>query len=124
MSDRGFYNSDLLHLTLNADDISKIDPGVIGNTDLQNRGRIVWLNEVFRPVRVQQSGIVKDRFSLIVVDCQQVMSEELVNDPQFQSYVRQPDVSTNQQIVTLPPGYGYGAKPYGDTPPNTNGYGE
>lgn len=125
MSDRGFYNTDVLHLTLNADDVDKVVPDVIGNPDLQNRGRIVWLNEVFRPVRVQQSGIVKDRFSLIVVDCQQVMSEELVNDPQFQQYAGTYDSPSSATQVVLPPGYGYGSTPYGDdTPNNINGYGD
>jgi len=86
MSDRGFYNADTLHLTLNADDVESIAPGVLTNPDLENRGRIVWLNEVFRPQRVQQAGIVQDRFHLVVVECIQVHGEELVNDPQFQHY--------------------------------------
>jgi hypothetical protein len=87
LSERGFYNADILHLTLNASDLDNIHPGVVGNPDLQNRGRIVWLGEVFRPIHVQQSGIVSNRFHLVVADCIQVTSEELINDPQFQDYV-------------------------------------
>ena len=86
MSERGFYNGDRLHLTLNADEVERRVPGVIGNPDVQSRGRILWLGEIFRPYAVQQSGIVKDRFSLIVVDCIQVMNDELINDPDFQAY--------------------------------------
>lgn len=85
-TEQGYYNADTLHLTLNYDDVKRIDPRVIGNMDVQNRGRIVWLNEVFRPVRVQQAGIVADRFSLVIADCVQVMSDEMVNDSQFQQY--------------------------------------
>lgn len=86
LSERGFYNGDLLHLTLNATDVERIRPGVVGNPDLQNRGRIVWLGEVFRPMRVQQAGIVSGRFHLVVADCIQVLNDELVNDPQFARY--------------------------------------
>ena len=85
-SERGFYNTDTLHLTLNSRDIDKIDPGVVGNPDLQNRGRVVWKNEVFRPFGVQQRGIIAERFTLIVVDCIQLAPDEMVNDAQFQSY--------------------------------------
>jgi hypothetical protein len=76
----------MLHLTLNIEDVNTIAPGVIANPDFQNRGRIVWKNQVYRPFGVQQRGIVAERFTLLVVDCQQIMPEEMVNDPQFQSF--------------------------------------
>lgn len=85
-SSRGYYNADTLHLTLNAEDVNKIAPGVINNPDYQNRGRIVWHNQVYRPTLVQQRGIISERFTLIVVDCIQVSPEEMVNDTQFSSY--------------------------------------
>lgn len=85
-SERGFYNMDTLHLTLHADDIDNIHSGVIENPDLQNRGRIVWRGQVYRPIGVQERGIIADRFTLIVVDLVQVMPEEMINDSQFQSY--------------------------------------
>jgi hypothetical protein len=106
-SDRGYYNADSLHLTLNAEDVEKIAPGVLRNPDLQNRGRIVWLGEVFRPYKVQQRGIVSERYSLVVVDCQQVMNDELVNDPQFQQYAGAYDAAEAT-------GYGSGQYGYGE----------
>lgn len=123
-SEYGLYNDDMLHLTLNAEDVEKIAPNVVHNPDLQNRGRIVWLGEVFRPVKVQQSAIVADRFSLVVADCVQVMPEELVNDPQFAKYVNNYDAASGIIKTVLPPRYGYGAGPYGDDAPNINGYGD
>jgi hypothetical protein len=60
--------------------------GVIANPDYQNRGRIVWKNQVYRPYGVQERGIVAERFTLLVVECIQVMPEEMVNDPQFAQY--------------------------------------
>jgi hypothetical protein len=82
----GYYNSDTLHLTFNIEDIQKITPNVISNPDLQNRGRIVWKNQVYRPYGVQQRGIVSERFTILSVDCIQLMPEEMVNDPQFAQY--------------------------------------
>lgn len=85
-SELGYYNADTLHLTLNAEDVERIAPGVITNPDYQNRGRIVWKGQVYRPVVVQQRGIISERFTLIVVDCIQVSPEEMVNDTQFSAY--------------------------------------
>ena len=123
-SKEGYFNADTLHLTINAEDVDKIAPGVLKNPDLQNRGRIVWLNSVFRPIYVQQSGIVADRFSLVQVNCIQITPDELINDPQFSAYAPQVDAATSIIKTTLPPRYGYGAGPYGDDTPNVNGYGD
>ena len=82
-SERGFYNTDTLHLTVNARDIDNIDPTVVTNLDLENRGRIVWKNQLYRPFYVQQRGIIAERFTLVVIDCIQLSAEESVNDGQF-----------------------------------------
>jgi hypothetical protein len=82
----GYYNADTLHLTFNIEDVQRIAPNVVANPDLQNRGRIVWKDQVYRPYGVQQRGIVSERFTILSVDCIQVMPEEMQNDPQFQSY--------------------------------------
>ena len=96
----GYYNADMLHLTFNIEDIQRIAPNVISNPDLQNRGRIVWKDQVYRPYGVQQRGIVSERFTILSVDCIQVMPEEMVNDTQFWSYSSV--------------GLGYGEGYYGD----------
>jgi hypothetical protein len=85
-SQGGYYNADMLHLTLNIEDVEAIAPGVITNPDYQNKGRIIWKNQVYRPYGVQERGIIAERFTLLVVECQQIMPEEMVNDPQFQAY--------------------------------------
>ena len=104
-NERGYYNMDTLHLTLHAEDIEKIHAGVIENPALQNRGRIVWRNQVYRPIGVQERGIIGNRFTLIVVDLIQVMPEEMVNDPQFQQYAGDTFNDAYQ---------GYGGMPYGE----------
>ena len=90
ISQAGFYNADTLHLTLNAKDIEALIPGVMTNPDDQNRSRVVWKEEVYRPYNVQQRGIISEGFTLLSVECQQVMPEEMVNDPQFLGYSDNP----------------------------------
>lgn len=103
---RGYYSPDTLHLTLHAEDIEKVQPGVVANPDLQNRGRIVWKNQVYRPIKVQERGILSERYTLLLVDLVQVMPEEMVNDPQFQQYAGE----------FASPYTGYGVSPYGRIP--------
>lgn len=90
ISQAGFYNADTLHLTLNSKDIEQLVPGVMTNPDDQNRSRVVWKNQVYRPFNVQQRGIIGEGYSLLVVECQQVMPEEMVNDPQFLDFSDNP----------------------------------
>ena len=104
----GYWNSDELHLTLNIEDVEKISPGVIANPDYQNRGRIIWKNQVYRPYGVQERGIIAERFTILSVECIQVMPDEMVNDPQFLEYATRPEL--------LALGYGlgdYGSYGYG-----------
>jgi hypothetical protein len=85
-SQLGYYNSDFLHLTFNIEDVAKIAPNIINAPDKQNKDRVVWRGQVYRPYGVQQRGIVSERYTLLVVECIQVMPEEMVNDPQFAAY--------------------------------------
>ena len=98
-SDRGFYNTDILTVTINVDvienhlnfyganqnNIREISTVEI-NPDLYLRDRIVFRGEVFSPTRVSPHGIIKERYTLLQITCEQVNAEELVNDSQFQHY--------------------------------------
>jgi hypothetical protein len=96
----GYYNSDTLHLTFNIEDVQKYAPNIIIRPDINNRDRVVWRGQVYRPFAIQERGIIADRFTILSVDCIQVMPEEMINDPQFWSY----------SAV----GFGYGEGYYGD----------
>lgn len=97
--DRGFYNTDRLTITINIDivenhlnfyganaanirELSTVET----NPDLYLRDRIVFRNEVFSPVGVLPQGIIKDKYTLLQITCEQVNPEELVNDSQFQHF--------------------------------------
>jgi hypothetical protein len=98
-SDRGFYNTNQLTITLNVDiveynlnfyganannvpELSLIEKNPIEYM----RDRIVFRDEVFTPIRVSPQGIIGDKYTLLQVTCNQVNAEEMVNDSQFQHY--------------------------------------
>lgn len=94
MVQEGFYNADSIHIVIDHDVLInsipemlyKLDPTDSENPDPLNRDRIVWKNQVYRPVSSSYSGIIKEKFVLMTFECQQVMGDELINDPQFQAY--------------------------------------
>jgi hypothetical protein len=98
-NERGFYNTDQLTITLNMDviykgtDLKGSKSATIPqlsqieiNPDNYLRDRIVYRNEVFTPTQVFPRGLLTQEYTLITIQCEQVNAEELVNDPQFQTY--------------------------------------
>ena len=103
-NDRGFYNTDVLTVTINMDIITSGKNRTM--TDIQGANsstipqlskietqpdsylldRIVFRNEVFAPVQIFPRGIITDQYTLMTIRCYQVNPEELVNDPQFETY--------------------------------------
>jgi hypothetical protein len=97
--DRGFYNTDILNITINvdvlenavslygavADNIRKLSTMDIF-PDLYLRDRVVFRSEVFSPVKVGLHGLIKEKYTLVSIQCHQVNSEEMVNDSQFQQF--------------------------------------
>lgn len=97
-SAEGFYNTDVLDLTINMDVIemgsrSGSDSPQIrelkylpSNPDGYLRDRVVFRQQVFTPKQVLPKGIITNDYTLFSIQCVQVNSEEMVNDPQFQDY--------------------------------------
>jgi hypothetical protein len=95
LNERGFYNVDTLHLTLNIDDVYTVSPefftdrGLLKTTiDLANKYRVVWKGQVYRPIKTQPAGLVANRHTLVVMDLTQLAPDELVNDAQFLNYAQ------------------------------------
>ena len=95
LNERGFYSTDTLHLTLNVDDVMSVAPemftglGAIKSiVDLVDKYRIVYKNQVFRPIKTQPAGLVANRYTLVVMDLTQLAPDELVNDAQFLTYAQ------------------------------------
>lgn len=100
-SQQGFYNADLLHLTVNSTDMNNLIPNIMENPDDLGRHRIVWKDEVWRPYQAQQKGVVAENFTLLSIDCIQVMPEEMVNDPQFLDKATPPPGQTIPSIISM-----------------------
>jgi hypothetical protein len=111
MNERGFYVTDTLRLVMNVGDVERLLPGLLTESNQHIKDRILYRNQVFVPTRVIPRGSFGYRWSVVTVDCNQVNSEELVNDPQFQRYAL---AATNEPRIS-----GYGAGGYG-----TDRYGE
>jgi hypothetical protein len=86
MNERGFYVSDTLRLVLNVGDVQRIVPGMMDNPSSHIKDRVVYKGQVFVPTRVLPRGAFGYRYAVVTIDCNQVNSEELVNDPQFQFF--------------------------------------
>jgi hypothetical protein len=86
MNERGFYVTDTLRLVLNVGDVQRLLPDLLTNPSNHIKDRIIYKDEVFVPTRVLPRGAFGNRYTVITIDCNQMNSEELVNDPQFQRY--------------------------------------
>lgn len=114
MNERGLYTTDVLRLVVNSGDALRLIPDLVG--DEPNRfikDRIEYRGQVFTPTRVNPRGAFGYRFAVVTIDCNEVNSEEMVNDPQFSRYAS----PVKSLIRTSDSGYGegiYGRPTYGD----------
>ncbi len=111
MNERGFYVTDTLRLVVSVSDVNILIPDMITNPTTHIKDRIAFQEKIFVPTRVMPRGRYKERYSVVTIDCNQVNAEELVNDPQFQSYAS-PSVGFGNGVL----GYGvglYGSYGYG-----------
>jgi hypothetical protein len=111
MNQRGFYVTDTLRLVINIGDAQRLLPSLITDSNNHIKDRIIYRGEVFVPTRVLPRGSFGYNYAVLTIDCNQLNPDELVNDPQFQTYasLSKPDPRTI--------GYGngaYGSDSYGE----------
>jgi hypothetical protein len=111
MNERGFYVTDTLRLVVNVGEIQRLIPGVLVDPSSHIKDRIVYRGEVFVPTRVLPRGSFGYNYAVVTIDCNQVNSEELVNDPQFQTYAL--PAATEPRLSIYGAGE-YGSGNYGD----------
>jgi hypothetical protein len=109
MNERGFYVVDSLHISLNVGDVERMLPTMLTDPNSHIKDRIVYRGNVFTPTRVLPRGHFGYRWSVVTIECLEVNSDELVNDPQFQHYALK---GTQDMLPRAELGYGF------------NGYGE
>ena len=111
MNQRGYYVTDTLRLVINISDAQRLLPSLVTEPSGHIKDRIIFRGQVFVPTRVLPRGSFGYNYAVLTVDCNQVNSDELVNDPQFQPYALMSTVDPR----TI--GYGsgsYGSEPYGE----------
>ena len=86
MNERGFYTTDTLRLVVSVSDVQRLLPALLNDPNIHIKDRIVFQGEVFVPTRVLPRGRYADNYAVVTIDCNQLNPEELVNDPQFQSF--------------------------------------
>jgi hypothetical protein len=111
MNERGFYVTDTLRLVINVGEAQRLLPTLFSSPSNHIKDRIVYRDEVFTPSRVLPRGAFGSRYSVVTIDCNQVNSEELVNDPQFQKYA--PVSKADNRTIGYGNGY-YGSDGYGE----------
>jgi len=80
---RGFYVSDNMTLTINADEIYRTMPDLFVSVDDHFKDRFIYRSEVFTVGRVWPKGHLQGLFTTVTVEAVQVKPDELINDPQF-----------------------------------------
>ena len=91
-NDEGFYVTDILRVVFSPETARLVGLGdLILHPDIHDKDRIVYENKVFSINQVRIKGVVTAGYAIGVADAVQVKSEELVNDPQFQTYIGQPN---------------------------------
>jgi hypothetical protein len=85
-NDRGFYNTDVLRFTVSMDDINRAIPDLVDHPDRHIRDRVLYRGSVFTPTRLYLRGQVLTSYTVLTIDLNQVMPEEMVNDEQFRVY--------------------------------------
>lgn len=86
-NNRGYYQTGIMLATLNIKNVGYLLPDVLLIPDKHYWDRVVYQNTVFTPVRIMPKGHVADSYTVVTLQFNQVNSEELINDPQFQSFV-------------------------------------
>ena len=86
MNERGYYVVDTLRLVVSVADVNRLLPALLTDPNQQIKDRVVFQDEVFVPTRVLPRGRYANFYSVVTIDLNQLNPEQLVNDPQFQSY--------------------------------------
>lgn len=88
MVERGFYTQDNMTFWVNESEFTTKLPNVAYVPDPFLRDRVTWRGKVFTPALVNPRAHIYNTAVVVAIQCDQVNPEELVNDPQFNWYVK------------------------------------
>lgn len=110
--DRGFYNIDRLHLTIDMKTVWRLLPSLPNGADAHLKDRVVFRGQAYSPYQVWARGQVFDTYTVLTVDLIQVKADEMVNDPQFSADLTRQVGDGGQALTGEKPGT---FDPYSDT---------
>jgi hypothetical protein len=87
-NDRGFYNTDILRLSVAMNVIQELFPSLVWNPDEHIKDRILYRGRVFIPTRNYLRGLLRDNYTVFTMDANEVKEEEYVNDPQLTEWAQ------------------------------------
>jgi hypothetical protein len=80
-NDRGFYNTDILRVSIAMNVMEELIPEVVWSPDPHIKDRVLYRGRVFIPTRFYLKGLLRDSYTIMTIDANQVNEEERVNDP-------------------------------------------
>lgn len=90
-NERGFYNSDTLHLSISSDVLEEVFPELPFEPDQHLKDRILFRGHVYVPTTIGLRGILRNQYTIVSIDANQVNPEEYVNDPVLTAWVNRGD---------------------------------
>jgi hypothetical protein len=85
-NDRGFYNTDILRVSVAINVVERIFPGLVWEPDRHIKDRVLYRGKIFVPTRNYLRGLLRDNHTIFTIDANQVNPEEYVNDPQLSAW--------------------------------------
>ena len=85
-NDRGFYNADILRLSVAMNVMEEVFPALVWEPDSHIKDRVLYRGKVFIPTRNYLRGLLRDTHTVFTIDANQQNPEEYVNDPQLTAW--------------------------------------
>lgn len=85
-NDRGFYNTDILRVSVAMDVAERVFPALVWEPDQHIRDRVMYRGKIFIPTRLYLRGLLRNSHTIFTIDANQVNEEEWVNDPQLSNW--------------------------------------
>lgn len=82
-NDRGFYQTDVLRVSVAMDKMLLTFPELVWEPDRHIKDRVLYRGKVFIPTQTNIRGLLRDTHTIFTISANQVNPEEYVNDPQL-----------------------------------------
>lgn len=99
-NDRGFYNTDILRVSVAMDVIERVFPEIVWEPDKHIKDRVLYRGKVFIPTRIYLRGLLRNSHTIFTIDANEVNPEEYINDPQLTAWAAQDYLYDPQRVRT------------------------